>query len=129
MRLVAVVGALGQFRLMTAPTPVPGLSDAALIVQYTPATSTGPCAINFALFGDSHRHGAARRDAQFVAGRRHVALAKIQQEQAHMATSNGAFTLTVNTNAGFGETSKPHIENQVLRDLLLHGAGMSHAGR
>lgn len=28
-----------------------------------------------------------------------------------MANSNGAFTVTINTNAGYGETGKPHIEN------------------
>ena len=28
-----------------------------------------------------------------------------------MAQSNGAFTLTINTNAGFGETGKPATEN------------------
>jgi len=36
-----------------------------------------------------------------------------------MATSNGTFTLTINTNAGFGEIAHPHIERQVLLDLLM----------
>lgn len=35
-----------------------------------------------------------------------------------MANSNGAFTLTINTNAGFGETGKPHIENGELVFML-----------
>jgi hypothetical protein len=39
-----------------------------------------------------------------------------------MASSNGAFTLTINTNAGFGETGKPHAENLAVRDLLLRVA-------
>lgn len=42
-----------------------------------------------------------------------------------MAQSSGAFTLTINTNAGFGETGRPHIENgeivamlrQVMQDI------------
>jgi len=73
-----------------------------------------------------------------------------------MASSNGAFTLTINTNAGFGETTKPHIENAEIAFLLRKvaqdvgsgissraildrngnnvgsysfGAGMSNAGR
>lgn len=46
-----------------------------------------------------------------------------------MANSNGAFTLTVNTNSGFGETNKPHIENQVLRDMLMQVAQDVGAGR
>lgn len=73
-----------------------------------------------------------------------------------MAQSNGAFTLTINTNSGFGETGKPHIENgelvamlrQVLQDVgsgkasrhifdrngndvgsYTYGAGMINAGR
>jgi len=46
-----------------------------------------------------------------------------------MATSNGAFTLTINTNAGFGETNHPHIENSVLRDMLLQVAQDVGSGR
>ena len=46
-----------------------------------------------------------------------------------MATSNGAFTLTINTNAGFGETGRPHTENQVLRRMLLQVAQDVGAGR
>lgn len=50
-----------------------------------------------------------------------------------MAQSSGAFTLTINSNAGFGETGRPHIENQVVRRLLMKvaqqvgsGAASSH---
>lgn len=39
-----------------------------------------------------------------------------------MPNSNGAFTLTINTNAGFGETGKSHSENAALRDMLLQVA-------
>jgi len=46
-----------------------------------------------------------------------------------MASSNGAFTLTINTNAGFGETTKPHIENAALRDMLLQVAQDVGSGR
>lgn len=46
-----------------------------------------------------------------------------------MANSNGAFTLTINSNAGFGETGKGHIENQVVRDLLLQVAHAVGSGR
>jgi hypothetical protein len=73
-----------------------------------------------------------------------------------MANSSGAFTLTINTNAGFGETGRPHIENaeivyllrQVAQDVgsgkpsraiidrsgnnvgsYSYGAGMINAGR
>lgn len=73
-----------------------------------------------------------------------------------MANSNGAFTLTINTNAGFGETARPHTENaeiaymlrQVIQDVASgrpsrhifdrngndvgsysFGAGMINAGR
>jgi hypothetical protein len=46
-----------------------------------------------------------------------------------MAQSNGAFTLTINTNAGFGETGKPHVENQTLRNVLLQVAQDVGAGR
>lgn len=35
-----------------------------------------------------------------------------------MATSSGPFTLTINTNAGFGETGQGHIERQVLVRML-----------
>lgn len=47
-----------------------------------------------------------------------------------MANSNGAFTLTINTNAGFGETGKPHIENgeivYVLRKVMQQvGSGVA----
>lgn len=50
-----------------------------------------------------------------------------------MAQSSGAFTLTINTNSGFGETGKPHIEQQQIRRMLLKvaqqvgsGAASSH---
>jgi hypothetical protein len=46
-----------------------------------------------------------------------------------MAVSNGAFTLTINTNAGFGETGKPHIENAELAYLLRQVTADVHAGR
>ena len=46
-----------------------------------------------------------------------------------MANSNGAFTLTINTNAGFGDTAKPHAESLVLRDMLLQVAQDVGAGR
>jgi hypothetical protein len=46
-----------------------------------------------------------------------------------MATSNGAFTLTINTNAGFGETARPHTENQTLRMMLLQVAQDVGSGR
>lgn len=73
-----------------------------------------------------------------------------------MPNSNGAFTLTINTTAQFGETTKPQSENgeiafvlrQVLQDVASgrpsrtivdragnsvctysYGAGMSNAGR
>jgi hypothetical protein len=46
-----------------------------------------------------------------------------------MATSNGTFTLTINTNAGFGETNHPHIERQVLNDLLHQVAQDVGSGR
>lgn len=36
-----------------------------------------------------------------------------------MANSNGAFTLTINTNAGFGETARPHTESVQLRRMLM----------
>ncbi len=46
-----------------------------------------------------------------------------------MASSNGAFTLTINTNMGFGETGKPHIENAALRDMLLQVAQAVGSGK
>lgn len=46
-----------------------------------------------------------------------------------MATSSGAFTLTINTNAGFGETGRPHIESQQLRRMLLQVAQDVGSGR
>jgi hypothetical protein len=46
-----------------------------------------------------------------------------------MATSNGAFTLTINTNAGFGETGRSRTENQVLRDMLMQVAQDVGSGR
>lgn len=46
-----------------------------------------------------------------------------------MANSNGAFTLTINTNAGFGETGKPNTENAALRDMLLQVAQDVGSGR
>ena len=46
-----------------------------------------------------------------------------------MANSNGAFTLTINTNAGFGETAKPHTENAGVRDMLLQVAQDVGSGR
>jgi|GEM_PF-6811482 len=46
-----------------------------------------------------------------------------------MATSNGAFTLTINTNVGFGETARPHTESVALRDMLLQVAQDVGAGR
>jgi hypothetical protein len=39
-----------------------------------------------------------------------------------MATSNGAFTLTINTNAGFGETGKALSESIAIKDMLLRVA-------
>lgn len=37
-----------------------------------------------------------------------------------MPSSNGAFTLTINTNAGFGETGRPHTERvEIVRMLML----------
>ena len=46
-----------------------------------------------------------------------------------MAQSNGAFTLTINTNAGFGDTGKPHIENGELCYLLRQVAQDVGSGR
>jgi hypothetical protein len=46
-----------------------------------------------------------------------------------MANSNGAFTLTINTNAGFGETGKPHIENAALGDMLMQVVHDVRSGR
>jgi hypothetical protein len=39
-----------------------------------------------------------------------------------MAKSNGAFTLTINTNGSFGETGQPQAENAAVRDMLLQVA-------
>jgi hypothetical protein len=46
-----------------------------------------------------------------------------------MANSNGAFTLTINTNSGFGETGRPHTENAALRDMLLQVAADVGSGK
>lgn len=46
-----------------------------------------------------------------------------------MSQSNGAFTLTINTNAGFGETGRPATENAALRDMLLQVAQDVGSGR
>lgn len=46
-----------------------------------------------------------------------------------MANSNGAFTLTINTNAGFGETGRPHTENCELVFLLRQVAQDVGSGR
>lgn len=46
-----------------------------------------------------------------------------------MAQSNGAFTLTINTNSGFGETGRPHTESLVLRDMLLQVAQAVGSGK
>ena len=46
-----------------------------------------------------------------------------------MPNSNGAFTLTINTNAGFGETGKPHIENAELVYCLLQVAQVVGSGK
>lgn len=46
-----------------------------------------------------------------------------------MAASNGAFTLTINTNAGFGETGKPHVENAALADMLLQVVNAVASGK
>lgn len=46
-----------------------------------------------------------------------------------MATSNGAFTLTINTNAGFGETGRPHVESIELRSMLQQVAQDVASGR
>lgn len=46
-----------------------------------------------------------------------------------MPNSNGAFTLTINTNAGFGETGRNHTENAALRDMLLQVAHAVGSGR
>lgn len=45
-----------------------------------------------------------------------------------MATSSGAFTLTINTNAGFGETGRPHTVSIALRDMLLQVAQQVGSG-
>lgn len=46
-----------------------------------------------------------------------------------MASSNGAFTLTINTNASFGESGRPHTENAYLRDMLEQVAQAVGSGR
>ncbi len=46
-----------------------------------------------------------------------------------MPSSSGAFTLTINTNAGFGETGRPHTESIALRDMLQQVAQDVAAGR
>lgn len=46
-----------------------------------------------------------------------------------MASSNGAFTLTINTNAGFGETGRPHTESVALRRMLMKVAQDVGSGR
>jgi hypothetical protein len=46
-----------------------------------------------------------------------------------MPNSNGAFTLTINTNAGFGETGKPHVENAALGDMLMQVTQDVRSGR
>lgn len=46
-----------------------------------------------------------------------------------MAQSSGAFTLTINTNSGFGETGRPHVENAHLRWLLEQVAQDVGSGR
>ena len=46
-----------------------------------------------------------------------------------MPNSNGAFTLTINTNAGFGETSKPHVENAELVYCLQQVAQSVGSGK
>lgn len=35
-----------------------------------------------------------------------------------MPGSNGAFTLTINTNSGFGETGRSHTESLAIADML-----------
>jgi hypothetical protein len=46
-----------------------------------------------------------------------------------MAQSNGAFTLTINTNSGFGETGRPQTERLCLRDMLHQVAADVGGGR
>jgi hypothetical protein len=46
-----------------------------------------------------------------------------------MANSNGAFTLTINTNSGFGETGRPHVENCELAYLLRVVVSAVQAGK
>lgn len=46
-----------------------------------------------------------------------------------MASSSGAFTLTINTNAGFGETGRLHTENAELRYMLEQVAQDVGSGR
>lgn len=46
-----------------------------------------------------------------------------------MANSNGAFILTINTNAGFGETARPHTESHALADMLRQVTHDVQSGR
>jgi hypothetical protein len=50
-------------------------------------------------------------------------------EEKTMATSNGAFTLTINTNASFGETGRPHTERAQIRRMLMKVAQDVGSGR
>jgi hypothetical protein len=45
-----------------------------------------------------------------------------------MAQSGGAFTLTINTNAGFGETGKAYIENTEIGMMLRRVAQEVQSG-
>ena len=46
-----------------------------------------------------------------------------------MPNSNGSLTLTINTNAGFGEIGKPHIENAELVYCLMQVAQAVGSGK
>lgn len=46
-----------------------------------------------------------------------------------MPNSNGAFTLTINTNVSFGESARPHTESIELRDMLQQVAQDVASGR
>jgi hypothetical protein len=46
-----------------------------------------------------------------------------------MAQSNGAFTLTINTNSGFGETARPHTESIEIAYMLRQVAQDVASGR
>ena len=46
-----------------------------------------------------------------------------------MANSNGAFTVTINTNAGFGETARPHTESIEIAYMLRQVAQAVASGR